>query len=236
MTSSVTHAASPVSPPRPSRSSHSTVSRSGSAAPSRAASRSSAPGSGSRPGIRPAAPRARPHLVERAEARQRVERVAHGDDQLGLVERVLVVAVVRVDRDAVGLLSREARTRLLGRRVRLQRERLGGGQELQQERQAGPASASRAPSACRAPRRSTRRGRMADGCRVDDRAGDPRARRARARPRAHPRARHRGTPRSRPWTPRRSRAGCCRSQKHLRWSLPGLWVQTTNGFVARCPA
>ncbi|WP_370647336.1 hypothetical protein [Agromyces endophyticus] len=60
------------------------------------------------------------HLVEGTEARKCVEGVAHRDDELGLVELVLVVAVVSAEREALGLLAGEAGAGLRGRRVRLQ--------------------------------------------------------------------------------------------------------------------
>ncbi|MDQ0574707.1 hypothetical protein QFZ29_000930 [Agromyces albus] len=60
------------------------------------------------------------HLVERAEARERVERLAQGDDELGLVEGVAIVAVVRADRDPLCLFTGEAGSGLLGSRMRLQ--------------------------------------------------------------------------------------------------------------------
>jgi hypothetical protein len=77
------------------------------------------------------------YLVERPESRERVERLAHGDDELWLVVLIAVVAVIGADRDPVGLFTGETGASLLGRRMRLQRERLGCGEELQEEREPG---------------------------------------------------------------------------------------------------
>jgi len=57
------------------------------------------------------------------------------DDHLGLVLVVPVAALSRVARDAGGLLAREAAACLLAVRVHLERERLGGRENLEQVRE-----------------------------------------------------------------------------------------------------
>jgi hypothetical protein len=68
-----------------------------------------------------------------AEAGKRVE-LGERADQLRFGRRVRVVAVARLPRDAGPLLARVARRGLLGRRVCLHRQRLVGGEHLEQER------------------------------------------------------------------------------------------------------
>ncbi len=74
---------------------------------------------------------------DRSEAAERLEPLAERDDELGLRERVLVVAGRVVDRDARGLLALVPLARLLRGRVRLQRQGRGGGEHLEEEGQAG---------------------------------------------------------------------------------------------------
>ncbi len=107
-----------------------------------------------------------PHLGERAEAAERVELVAEREDQLGLVQRVLVVPVRRVDRDAAVLLVAEAAARAVEVRVRLQRQRAVGREHLEEEREAGAVARAEAPG------ERTERGR---GVRVDPLGQRPRA-------------------------------------------------------------
>ena len=74
--------------------------------------------------------------LDRPETAQRLER-GQRDQQLGLVERVLERARRVVPRNPGGLLGGEPGLRLLARRMRLQGQRLLGGEHLHQERQPG---------------------------------------------------------------------------------------------------
>jgi len=76
-----------------------------------------------------------PGLLERAEAGHGVE-LGEGDDEFGLVAGVLVVTVAGAQGDALVVLAGVALLGLLGRRMGLQGQGLGGGEELEQEGQA----------------------------------------------------------------------------------------------------
>lgn len=136
--------------------------------------------------------------VEAAKAGERDEGVAERVDELGLVQLVLVVARWVVEGDARLVLSSETCARLRDRRVRLQGERLGRGEHLEQEGEAcgrGPAGAPRDL----APRRPRRCARARRG-----------GRRATARPLALRSGWCRAARRSRSSTPTRRSAECSR--------------------------
>ena len=167
-----------------------------------------------------------------AESAERVERVAEREDQLGLVERILVVAVRRVGREA-GCVPPARSRRAPARPTDAPAATAGPSAARTFSRYGRRASAE--PSAVGAPLRATRRDRRprrsAPGRgRV---RGTRDARPARARP---PGPRSASVPeqaaRSPSWSPTRSRAGYCRcAQTSVVVPFVSL-DQTTNRFVA----
>jgi hypothetical protein len=72
-----------------------------------------------------------------AESAERLEGLAQGEDDLGFMEGVSIVAVRGIHRDSGLVLQREARTGAFHGRVRLEGEGARRGEDLHQERQPG---------------------------------------------------------------------------------------------------